>query len=148
MRRLLLAIALFIAALPAGAAGAWAGRPPAAPPVPAQASGPPPAWLDTSTTAAWFDYGSYCWRTGCADYIPPAQRPGLREISLAKNAVVRMHFGFAPKSVIVRFVSSRKAVRLPPSRVVTWTVKAAGVISVEVRGAGGSASYVIRLRLH
>lgn len=148
MTRFLVAITALIAALPVGAAWAWAGRPPAAPPTPAQAGGPPPAWVETSTKSAWFDYGSYCWRTGCADYIPPQQRPGLREFSLAKGTTVRMHFGFPPKSVVLRFVSSGRSVTLAPTRLLAWKATTGGVIALELKGAGGSASYVIRLRLH
>lgn len=139
--------ALAAAAALATAAAAWPGRPAATPPKPAQAGGPPPAWIEAAATATWLDFGTYCWRTTCADYIPPAQRPGLRELAVARGSSARIHFGFAPRSVVVRTLASGRSSRLPAARVVVLRPAGSGIVVVETKAAAGSASFVLRVRI-
>ena len=137
---------VFVAGVCAGGALAVPGPPAAAPPKPAQKGGPPPAWVESPTKAAWLAYGSYCWTTACADYIPPAQRVGLPQLSVTSGQRVRIHLGFKPSHVLVRLLPSNRTIPLAAARVTAWRA-AAGVASIEVKGAHGSASYVMRIRL-
>src|SRR5437773_10984712 len=72
--RLALIIVGLAVAAPALAAS-WPGRPTAKPPA-LQQPGPPPGWVETHARWSWLAYSSYCWKTTCADYLPPASRPG------------------------------------------------------------------------
>lgn len=140
-----LIVTITAAAVLTGTALAWPGRPTAAPPRPAQPHGPPPAWAESPTTALWLGYSSYCWRTGCADYIPPAERPDLPRLRVKRGTTVRIHFAFAPTAVTIRSFPSKRLVRLRAARVTTWRPIDAGVAVVEIKAAGGSASYAVRL---
>ena len=124
-----------------------AGPPTAPPPKPAQPGGPPPAWAETGTVSMWLAYGSYCWRTGCADYIPPPQRPGIPLLTVRRGALVRFHLAFTPSDLKLRLIPSGKKVALSRTRVAVWRSPTAGIVSLEARGAGGSASYVLRVRV-
>jgi hypothetical protein len=138
---------LIVAAVSAGAALAWPGRPPTPPPRPAHAGGPAPAWAETQRKAVWLAFGSYCWRTGCADYIPPTQREGVPTLTAARGTAICLHLGFVPSTLQLRFLLSNKVVRLAPRRIVTWRAGLGGLVSVEVKAAVGDASYVLRIRL-
>jgi hypothetical protein len=138
---------LVVAAVFAGRALAWPGRPATPAPKPAQAGGPPPAWAETQTKAVWLSYGSYCWRTGCADYLPPTQRDGVPQLAAARGTQIRVHLGFVPSRLVLRFLPSNKVVRLAPRRIAAWRSGVGGVVSVEAKAPGGSASYVLRIRL-
>ena len=142
---------LFIAAVAAAAvsvttAVASAGRPSTPPPKPAQPTGPPPAWLESSTHSGWLDFGGYCWKTGCADYIPPAQRPGLREVRTRIGETLRIHLGFIPKTVSARMIGAKRTTSLRAAAVATYRVRALGILEVSAKASAGSVSYVIRLR--
>jgi hypothetical protein len=138
---------LVLAAASAVPAFGWPGRPGTPAPRPAEPGGPPPAWAETQAKAVWLLYGSYCWRTACADYLPPTQRGAVPTLSAAYRATIRLHLGFAPSKLQLRFVPSNKVVRLAPRRIAAWQASVGGIVSVETRAATGSASYVLRIRL-
>lgn len=146
MTRFLIALYVLLAAATATAAVAWAGRPSSPPPKPAQASGPPPAWIESASRSGWLDFGSYCWRTGCADYLPPATRPGLRNLKAPLGSTLRIHLAFKPKTLAARVLPARRFSTLKPGESVIWPVRKLGVLEVEAHGAEGSATYVIALR--
>ena len=140
------------------AVGTWAARttgadwpgPPAAPaPRVKGAAGPPPAWFETRTRSLWLAFSSFCWKTACADYLPPQSRTDLPVIAVRRGAMVRVHFAFAPRQVHATiFVGTTlKHVTLRPGRIVTWRPTLTGVVSFDVRSAAGSASYVVRVRI-
>lgn len=137
------AIVVVAAAALASSALAWSGEPRTKPPSPAQPGGPPPAWAETATRSAWLAYGSYCWRTTCADYLPPTGRDDLPRLVVRRGDRLRLHVAFAPSELVVRRLPAGTSVRLPATRVTTWRPTAAGIAVVEARGPGGSASYVV-----
>jgi hypothetical protein len=146
MKRLIL-LPLFVAGfgVVAGAAFAWAGLPSSPPPKPAQAAGPPAAWVESVSRSGWFDFGSYCWKTSCADYLPPATRPALREFRTPIGQILRIHLAFLPKTVSARMLPGKRFQRISAGRIIRWRVQTYGIIELQVKGPGGSASYVLRL---
>ena len=145
-KRHLFAAAFAASAVFAGAAFAWAGRPPTQPPMPAQRGGPPPAWLESSTHSGWFDFGGYCWKTGCADYLPPRQRPGLRELRTKVGETLRIHLGFSPSMVSARMIGAKRTTSLRAAAVTRYRVRALGILDLSAKAGAGTVSYVIRLR--
>jgi hypothetical protein len=127
----------------------WPGPPKTAPPRVKGAPGPPPAWLETRTRSLWLAFSSFCWKTTCADYLPPQSRTNLPVIRVRHGALLRVHFAFAPRQVhATTFVGATlKHATLRPSRIVTWRPTLTGVVSFDVRSAAGSASYVVRARI-
>jgi hypothetical protein len=142
---------LFVAVVLSAAASAatWPGPPAAPPPRVQGTSGPPPAWLETRTRSLWLAFSSFCWRTVCADYLPPQSRTDLPVLRIRRGTLVRFHFAFAPTQLkVTTFVgTTSKRQPLAPARTVQWRPRQAGVVSFDTRGALGSASYVVRLRL-
>jgi len=130
-------------------AAAWPGRPAAQPPHVKGAAGPPAAWLETHTRSLWLAFSSFCWKTTCADYPPPQSRTDLPGVAVRRGAAVRVHFAFAPSQVhATTFVGMKfKHTTLRPARTVSWQPTLTGVVSFDVRGAAGSASYVARVRV-
>lgn len=145
--RLVLIVVAFAVAPPALAAS-WPGRPTAKPPT-LQQPGPPPAWIETHARSSWLAYSSYCWKTTCADYLPPASRSDLPRVRLTRGASVRIHFAFLPRDARVTLISAHagKRVELDKARIVEWKPSASGVAVIEVHAAAGSASYVARMIL-
>jgi hypothetical protein len=146
VKRLLPAV---LAALVFGApaALAWSGPPKTPPPVRPLAGAPPPAWIETRTTAAWLFYGSYCWKTRCADLIPPETRPGLPVLTVAQGQTVRVHLGFAATSATASIDRDKIPTTFDPkARLLSWSAARAGILTVIAR-ASGDASYVARLRI-
>jgi hypothetical protein len=129
-------------------AATWPGPPAAKPPKLSQ-SGPPPAWIETHTKSSWLAYSSYCWKTTCADYLPPQSRTDLPVVVVRRGATVRVHFAFAPTQVhVTTFVGTRlKHAIFRPVRTVNWRPTITGVVSFDLRGGSGSASYVARVRV-
>ena len=143
-RALVLVAALAVAA---PAALAWPGRPTPPPPKPPNAGGPPPAWIETQAKSAWLAYGSYCWKTACVDLIPPQSRPDLPALAVRRGRTVRVHLGFAAKSVGVSLDKTVIRAKLDATRrIVSWSATRGGVLTVFARAAG-DASYVARLRI-
>jgi hypothetical protein len=125
---------------------AWPGRPATPPPAPPNDGAPPPAWIETQKTSAWLAYGSYCWKTSCVDMIPPNSRPDLPTFSVKRGATVRVHLGFAAKSVSVSIGTKAIRARLDRAkRIASWSATRGGIVTVFAR-TGGDASYVVRLR--
>lgn len=144
-RSLLVAAALAAAFVPA--ALAWAGRPASPAPKPATAAGPPPAWAETASRSSWLAYAGYCWKTVCADYLPPASRPDLPTLAIVRGASIRVHFGFRPSKVSVTTLSTPTSTRsLAPAQVVTWRPAAAGVITFSLKGSAGTVGYAAKIR--
>jgi hypothetical protein len=112
------------------------------------AAGPPPAWLETQTRSLWLAFSSF-WKTTCADYLPPQSRIDLPVVRIRRGAIVRVHFAFAPRQVhATTFVATTlKHATLRPARIVSWRPTRTGVVSFDARGAAGSASYVVRVRV-
>lgn len=140
-------------ALPLFAAVTAASGPPATPPPEVGGIGvaPPPAWVEVGRRSVWATYGSYCWTVpgksaACVDMIPPSTRPDIARVSTVPESTVRLHLRFAPRSVRVYRLVGTKRIRVPATaaRTVAWSARP-GVFDVEVTGAGGSASYVVRL---
>jgi hypothetical protein len=122
--------------------------PPTSPPpkVAGVQAAPPPAWVEAAGRSVWAAYGSYCWKTACADMLPPALRPDLPRLTVARGGVVRLHLRFVPRSATVGLVGSKPtAIRVTGARVISWHARL-GIVGVSVKGAGGSASYYVRLR--
>jgi hypothetical protein len=143
----LLPIALAAVTVAAPAALASSGPPKTPPPTPPLSGAPPPAWIETQTARAWLFYGSYCWKTNCADLIPPETRPGLPVVTVGRGQTVRVHLQFAASSATASI--DRRKIRTTfdaRQRILSWSVVRAGVLTVFAR-ATGDASYVARLRI-
>jgi hypothetical protein len=124
-------------------AGTSPGPPKANPPKPAGRDGPPPVWVESTSESVWLAYGSYCWATQCVDYIGPALRAGIPVLRVARRTVVRLHFGFRPKTVSVGYIREGAPPHpLAPTRVTLWRPSSGGRFELQVRAAKGSASYV------
>jgi hypothetical protein len=126
----------------------WPGRPKGDPPRLHQA-GPPPAWVETRAHSTWLAYGSYCWTTLCVDMIPPAKRKDIPALSVGPGATVRIHLSFVPHAANVVILRGAHPItlRLRPRRILVWRPRARGLALLDVRGARGSAGYLVRLRL-
>jgi hypothetical protein len=61
--------------------------------------GPPPAWIETETGSHWLAYSSYCWGTGCIDYVDISSRQDVPLVRVRKGETVRFHLGFDPSKV-------------------------------------------------
>src|SRR5919201_1413034 len=66
-----------------------------------EASGPPPAWIETQAGSTWLGFSSYCWTSGrtgtCADAIAPkCGQAGVPEIPVVGDETVRTHLGYTP----------------------------------------------------
>ena len=127
---------------------AWPGRPPGAPPKLSQ-PGPPPAWLETATSSRWLAFSGYCWKTRCVDMLPPAGRPDLPSISARRGQLLRFHLRFLPRRADVAVLVGGSVTRyaLHPAQTVMWRAAKAGIVTLEVRTASGSAGYLTRLAL-
>jgi hypothetical protein len=145
VRALIILIAALAIAVPS--ALAWAGRPSAAPPKAPNPGAPPPAWIETKAKSAWLAYGSYCWKTACVDMIPPNTRPDLPAFAVKRGATVRVHLGFAAKSITVSIGNTTIRPALDATkRIASWKDTRGGILTVSARAAG-DASYVARLRV-
>src|SRR5829696_9167942 len=140
-----IALAVIAALVVTATASAWPGRPTAAPPKPADPAGPPPAWVEAPVKAVWLSYGSYCWRTSCADYLPPTQRPDLARLTLERGDTTRIHLSFKPTKLSVRRLPANTVVALHAATLASWRPTAGGVVVFEAKGAGGSASYAVKI---
>jgi hypothetical protein len=143
-------LAVFAGALGAAApAAAWPGPPRTAAPHVKGASGPPAAWLETRTRSVWLAFSGYCWKTTCADFPPPQSRTNLPVVRVRRGALVRVHFAFTPSEVhATTFAGTTLShAALRPARTTGWRPPRAGVVSFDVRGASGSASYLVRVRI-
>jgi hypothetical protein len=128
------------------AAAALAGRPTSPPPkVSGVKAAPPPAWVESGTRSVWAAFGSYCWKTACVDMLPPAGRPDLPVLRAPRGTLVRLRLAFVPRTVTVTIGKSKVPAVHGKTRVVTWRARP-GIVVVEVKGPGGSASYFVRLR--
>jgi hypothetical protein len=141
-------VALVLATSVSAFAATWPGPPAARPPKLSQ-SGPPPAWIETHAKSSWLAYSSYCWKTTCADYVPPQSRTDLPVVVVTRGRTVRVHFAVALTQVhVTTFVRTKlKHATLRRGRTVNWTPTIAGVVSFDVRAVSGSASYVARVRI-
>jgi hypothetical protein len=133
----------------AGPAAAWPGPPRTAAPHVKGASGPPAAWLETRTRSVWLAFSGYCWKTTCADFPPPQSRTNLPVVRVRRGALVRVHFAFPPSEVhATTFAGTTlRHAALRPARTTGWRPRRAGVVSFDVRGTSGSASYLVRVRI-
>jgi hypothetical protein len=108
---------------------------------------PPPAWIETQTNRAWLFYGSFCWKTSCADLIPPETRPGLPVFTVARGQTVRVHLQFVATSATASIDRHKLSTTFnAKNRILSWSAERAGILTVFAR-ANGDASYVTRLRI-
>ena len=136
-----------VAATFAPAAFGWPGQPKVPAPRPATSSGPPPAWIESSSRSTWLAYSGYCWKTACADYLPPASRPDLPTISIVRGTAVRLHFGFRPSKVTITALGARTSTRnFVPAQIVTWSPRTAGIFTLSLRSPSGTVGYAGRVR--
>ena len=105
----------------------------------------PSAWVDARLRCFWLAYGSFCWRTGCVDFVPPARRSDLLTLLVPRGERVRVHLRFRPSSVAVLVGKIRVAAATAP--VVAWRAGESGLLRVEARGRHGSVSYLARIRV-
>jgi hypothetical protein len=142
------AIALIVAMF-----GMAPAKPPGPPPhVSGATTAPPPAWYAAGGRDGWLAYGSYCWSSAgaanCVDFIPPAKRPGLPLVRVPRGSLIALHIRFVPESLHGTLLLPNGRARttaLRPARNVSWRVSGFGILSVEAKGAGGSASYLVRV---
>ena len=141
IRNLLLLALLALVVLPAGAAA------PTDPPpnVEGTKGEPPPAWAVGSGTDTWLAYSSFCWRTTCVTFLPPNRRDDVPTVKARRGAFLVIHLGFDPRWVKVRHLASGTSFPLVAAAVTRWRVRRAGLISIETRGSGGTASYLARV---
>ncbi len=136
----------FAAMVVAPLALAWAGRPTSPAPKPATRTGPPPAWAEAPSKSTWLAYSGYCWKTVCADYLPPASRPDLPTIAIARGTIVRLHFAFRPSKITLTSLGATTSQKnLTPAQVVTWKPSAAAVFTLSLKGALGTVAYPAKI---
>lgn len=130
------------------AAPAATSPPASAPPqVSGAGTAPPPAWIELpDTPSRWLAYGSYCWRTGCVDFLPPQMRPDLPRARARVGSTVRFHVGFKPSLLRLELVDSGRTYTLRPARSSAWRVARLGTISLRAKGPPGTVTYVLRIR--
>jgi hypothetical protein len=135
-----------LALLPLAASAAAVAAPPGPRPT---VSGikPPPAWAETARGPRWLDYSTFCWSTGCADFILPrcGDRRHTPTIYVRHGGSVRFHLGFTPSVVTVRYVGKLR-VRLATSRQPSWAPPMSGAFWLAARSRNGGASYAACLR--
>lgn len=147
MTRKLPIAAVLAAALAASAAAAPPGPPPKVGGAP---GAPPPAWIEAGGVQKWLAFSSYCWKTACVDFIPPAMRTDLPSLSVRRGQAATIRFPFLPKRVTVSPVTKNgagKSVRLASARLVMWRPRAGGLTMIAVEAAAGDASYLVRIKL-
>jgi hypothetical protein len=81
--------------------------------------------------------------------IPPQSRQDLPTVRMRRGAILRIHLSFLPRAAHVTVFRglTLEHYRLRPGRTLFWRARASGVVSVDVRAAGGSAAYLTRLVL-
>jgi hypothetical protein len=114
-------------------------------PPPKQGGGPPPAWLEKPGIDRWLAYSSFCWRTMCADFIPPQMRTDLPRIRLTRGTTVRFHLGFRPSSLQLERIGRQLPWRLAAARISPWTVVGPGIYVLNANGPAGSAGFAFRI---
>ncbi len=79
--------------------------------------------------------------------IPPPSRGDLPLLRVKRGQTIRIHLAFVPRDahLTVFRASTMKHYVLRPVRVLVWRVQRAGIVSVDLHGPGGSASYLVRL---
>ncbi len=145
--RLLFLLFVVASALAAVLAAAAALAAPGAPPpnVAGTSGEPPPAWLGAGGREQWLAYSSFCWATTCVDFLPPARRTDLPKVVARRGTRISIHLRFVPTWVRVRMLATGKTYGLVARRDTSWRVRGSGVVSVEVRAAKGTASYLARI---
>ena len=77
------------------------------------------------------------------NYEPPALRANIPVVRVARPAVLRITFAFAPRSVSVGYIREGAPPQpLTPGRVILWRPTSSGRFEVQVTATKGSASYV------
>lgn len=148
MRLISASCAVLAAAAAATVTVAAHAAPPVGPPPSAgNLKTPPPAWVETERGSRWLGFSTFCWVSGCADYIRPRcgdeHTPTLR---LRRGERVRFHVGFAPKEVSLT-AGNQRVYNFKPERIVAWRSTSTGAFSLFIRAKrGGDASYVACVR--
>src|SRR5437870_827449 len=126
------------------------GAPPGSPPhVAGTAFAPPAAWISVGKSSHWLVFGSYCWRTTCADMLPPTTRHDIPVLRARRGTTVRFHLRFRPTRVRLMLLGDRgvtRTWRLAAVAAPTWRFAATGTFVLETKASPGSAGYVFRLR--
>jgi len=102
-------------------------------------AGPPRATLDGSPLAV----SAWCWANKCGAPVAVARRP----VRVARGAVVRVDFAFAPTDVTARVGGTPVRLTVRGDRA-TWTATRSGGVTITARGARGFVVYVGRLAVH
>jgi hypothetical protein len=129
--------------------------PPASDPPTSALEPPPPSWIETRVGSQWLGYSTFCWRSGCADYIRPSctDASHVPDVKAERGELIRFHLGFEPKEVVVTLFDDDAARppeqhRLAVDQQPVWRVEREGAFAIfAVAEAGGDASYVGCLRL-
>jgi hypothetical protein len=105
--------------------------------------GPPPAWLETQDGSFWLGYSSYCWGTGCADFIAPSceDTKHTPTIGLTRGETVTAHLDFEPTELDLSYLAGGQK-KLAPSSTPSWQVERDGPFSLFTRTKAGDATYV------
>jgi hypothetical protein len=134
-------------------------RPPPAPPSepPPTVGGlepPPPAWIETSRGRFWLGYSTFCWESGCADFIAPScsDERDVPKLVVDRGEIVHAHLGFTPRRVSLVEVPGQREIAhrlVPTPEDVVWRVDRAGpfALTATAKRGAGEASYVACIEL-
>ena len=80
-------------------------RPASPPPTVDGMEPPPPAWVELGRDAAWLGYSTFCWASGCADYVAPScgDARHVPRLRVGRGDLVRVHLGFRAIEVRVSY---------------------------------------------
>jgi len=79
---------------------------------------------------------------------PVQERTDLGTLRAVRGHALRLHLGFRPREAHLTVYRGFRFThyRLQPARVMTWRVRAFGVVVLDVKAPAGTASYASRLR--
>jgi len=106
------------------------------------APGPPRAYLDTGSKHVPLTVVSWCWDTKCGAPFIASQHTAV----IARGALGRVLFAFAPSSVHVAIGGVRTPVALSGSEI-SWRATRGGGTTIQVAAKRGWVTYVTRIRL-
>lgn len=122
---------------------------PASPPPEGGGNFPPPAWVSTARGAHWLAYGTFCWKSTCADSAGPKCGDGRTPtIVVDRGERVTFHLAFEPSKTSLEFYDEGVSVELDAGREPQWSVDQAGPAWLATAAAaGGDAAYAACLRV-
>jgi len=118
------------------------GAPTEPPPDQPESGAPPPAWVETTAGRVWLAYGSYCWTNACVDMVQvTCDDASTPAVQAETGETVRFHLGFRPTEATLSVEDSTPEA-LPRRRTIAWSANRGGLLRLDLRAAGGDASYV------